>query len=72
MDRASIKLKKVLDALMLERTMTGTRLVPRSIKQLHLLQTYSNKVDTDYYMACVKLDNQMSTRTIPMLLANKI
>lgn len=56
MDRASIKLKKVLDALQIERTMAGTRLVPRSIKQMHKQQKYSEKVSEVYYKLCIKLD----------------
>jgi hypothetical protein len=65
MDRASIKIKKVLDSLMVERTMAGMRLVPCNLKQQHLMKTYEARINQEYYDAVVKLDLHLITRTLP-------
>lgn len=59
MDRASIKLRKVLDSLQLERTLAGTKLVPRNLKQQHLWRAFEDKASRLYYETVVKLDLQL-------------
>jgi len=44
MDRASIKLRTILDCLQIERVLSGTRIVPRSLQQLHKMKSYEDKI----------------------------
>ena len=54
MDRASLKLKMVLDTLDIERKLSGARLRPRNLAEIKRMRDYDEKRRFHYYELVTK------------------